>query len=237
MTLKRRLAALAAAVLAAPLIAVIVPASPASAHGWITSPPSRQEQCKSGAVANCGDIIYEPQSVEAPKGSMQCNGGGARFGVLNDDNKGWRVTSINSSTTFSWLNTARHNTADWQYYVDGRLHQSFNGNGAQPDERVNHTVTGLPGGRHKILAVWNVSNTVNAFYACVDVNVGGGSTPPPSNPPPSGGCPAAWGASTVYVAGNTVSYNGHKWTARYWTQSETPGTGGEWGPWQDNGAC
>ena len=73
MTLRRRLAAFAAAVITAPLIAVAFPAAPASAHGWITNPPSRQDQCFTGAVSNCGPIQYEPQSVEAPKGRKKAS--------------------------------------------------------------------------------------------------------------------------------------------------------------------
>lgn len=235
MTLRRRLAVLAAATLAAPLLTVIVSASPASAHGWVTSPPSRQDQCATGVVANCGTIQYEPQSVEAPKGSRSCSGGSS-FTVLNDDNKGWRVTSIGSSTTFTWRNTAMHRTLNWQYYVDGNLHQTFTNGNAQPPQIVNHPVTGLPSGRHKILAVWNIYDTAMAFYACVDVNVGGGGpTNPPTNPPPT--CGAAWSASAVYTGGMIVSHKARKYTARWWTQGEEPGTTGEWGVWQDNGAC
>lgn len=235
MTLRRRLAVLAAATLAAPLLTVIVSASPASAHGWVTSPPSRQDQCATGVVANCGTIQYEPQSVEAPKGSRSCSGGSS-FTVLNDDNKGWRVTSIGSSTTFTWRNTAMHRTLNWQYYVDGNLHQTFTNGNAQPPQIVNHPVTGLPSGRHKILAVWNIYDTAMAFYACVDVNVGGGGpTNPPTNPPPT--CGAAWSASAVYTGGMVVSHKARKYTARWWTQGEEPGTTGEWGVWQDNGAC
>jgi chitinase len=59
---------------------------------------------------------------------------------------------------------------------------------------------------------------------------GGGTTTPPA-----GGCPAAWNATSVYVNGNTVSYNGHKWTAKWWTQGDTPG--GSAGVWTDNGPC
>jgi hypothetical protein len=52
------------------------------------------------------------------------------------------------------------------------------------------------------------------------------------------GCTAApWSSSAVYVGGNTVSYNGHTWKAKWWTTGETPGTTGEWGVWQDLGAC
>ncbi|MEQ0560890.1 family 20 glycosylhydrolase [Amycolatopsis sp. NEAU-NG30] len=46
-----------------------------------------------------------------------------------------------------------------------------------------------------------------------------------------------WSASQVYTGGNVVSHNGHKWTAKWWTQGEEPGTTGQWGVWTDNGAC
>jgi hypothetical protein len=53
-----------------------------------------------------------------------------------------------------------------------------------------------------------------------------------------GSCPAAaWKASSVYVGGDTVSYGGHTWKAKWWTQGEQPGTTGEWGVWQDLGPC
>ncbi|MER7974613.1 carbohydrate-binding protein [Streptomyces sp. NPDC096080] len=69
-----------------------------------------------------------------------------------------------------------------------------------------------------------------------------GATPPDSPPtttPPSDpgtGCGTAWSASAVYTAGDEVSYGGHTWKAKWWTQNETPGAA-EWGPWQDEGAC
>ncbi|GAA0909641.1 lytic polysaccharide monooxygenase [Virgisporangium ochraceum] len=235
MSHRRRLAVLAAAILTAPLFTVILPASPASAHGWITNPASRQDQCATGAVANCGDVRYEPQSVEAEKGSRLCSGGG-RFSELDNESKGWQVQSIGSSASFTWRNTAMHRTLNWQYYVDGNLHQTFTNGNAQPPPQLSHQLTGLPGGRHKILAVWNILDTPMAFYACVDVNVngtggsgggGGGGNP----------CGPAWNASAVYTAGAVVSHNGRRYTARHWTQGETPGTGGQWGPWTDNGPC
>ncbi|HKN56561.1 MAG TPA: family 20 glycosylhydrolase, partial [Amycolatopsis sp.] len=46
-----------------------------------------------------------------------------------------------------------------------------------------------------------------------------------------------WSAGAVYTNGNAVSHNGHKWTAKWWTQNEEPGTTGEWGVWADNGPC
>ena len=62
----RRRTALPALTVAAVGASLFVAVAPASAHGYISSPPSRQANCVSGAVAGCGDIVYEPQSVEAP---------------------------------------------------------------------------------------------------------------------------------------------------------------------------
>ncbi|KAB5590252.1 hypothetical protein CTheo_6304 [Ceratobasidium theobromae] len=47
---------------------------------------------------------------------------------------------------------------------------------------------------------------------------------------------AAYGSATVYTGGQKCTYGGHLWTAKWWTQYETPSTGGS-GVWQDNGAC
>ncbi|MGF1236112.1 glycosyl hydrolase family 18 protein [Streptomyces sp. 2-6] len=51
-------------------------------------------------------------------------------------------------------------------------------------------------------------------------------------------CTAApWDKGAVYTGGQTVSYKGHNWKAKWWTTGEEPGTTGEWGVWQDLGAC
>src|SRR5918997_3805507 len=115
---------------AAVVASLFVAVSPAQAHGYVSSPPSRQAMCAQGRVADCGDLVYEPQSVEAPKGSMQCNGGGSRFAVLNDDSKGWPATSVGNNVTFSWTLTARHSTHSWEYFVGSTRIAVFNDGGA-----------------------------------------------------------------------------------------------------------
>lgn len=164
-------AALGGAVLA-PVVAVALPASSASAHGYVSSPPSRQAQCAEGIVS-CGPIKWEPQSVEGPKGLKSCSGGNARFAELDDDSKGWVVTPVSSTTTFTWTLTARHATSTWQYFVGDRKIAEFNDHGKQPNATVTHQVNfGDLRGRQKVLAVWNIADTANAFYTCIDVNVG-----------------------------------------------------------------
>jgi chitinase len=82
----------------------------------------------------------------------------------------------------------------------------------------------------------------------------GVATPPP--PPPTSSTPtttppttstssssggggtctaAAWSSTTAYNGGAVVSYNGHQWTAKWWTEADTPG--GAAGVWTDNGPC
>lgn len=91
-------------------------------------------------------------------------------------------------------------------------------------------------GRALIYAIWQRTDSAEAFYACSDVDYGGGPTPPPTTPP--GGCTApAWSPVVVYTGGNLVSHNGHNWKAKWWTQNEEPGTTGEWGVWADQGVC
>jgi chitinase len=63
-------------------------------------------------------------------------------------------------------------------------------------------------------------------------------TTPPTDPttPPADCSAAAWSSSTVYTGGNTVSYSGKVYQAKWWTLGETPGAA-EWGPWALVGTC
>lgn len=49
---------------------VFANAESASAHGYIESPKSRALLCAERVNTDCGAVIYEPQSLEAPKGSL-----------------------------------------------------------------------------------------------------------------------------------------------------------------------
>ncbi|MFE0702237.1 lytic polysaccharide monooxygenase [Streptomyces sp. NPDC058872] len=233
----KRWVAVAIGALVAPLLAVSLPAGTANAHGWVTSPGSRQEQCASGTV-NCGEITYEPQSVEGPKGLHSCSGGNAQFAELDDDSKAWHVTPVTTSQAFTWHFTARHATDNWQYFIGGQKIAEFDGHGAQPPAELSHQVDfGSFTGRQKVLAVWNIADTGNAFYACIDVNVGGTDDGGDDGGDP-GACTApAWNPESIYVGGDKVSRADHDWRAKWWTTGEEPGTTGEWGVWEDLGAC
>lgn len=221
-------------VAAGAVAATLTVAAPAQAHGYVSAPPSRQALCAQGRVPDCGQIKYEPQSVEGPKGLRSCNAGIAQFAVLNDDSRGWPATSVGSSLTFTWVNTARHATSNWEYWIGNTRVGVVNGNNQQPGATVSHNVNlGGFSGRQKILAVWNISDTANAFYSCIDVQIGGGGGPAPTptptptptasptprptptttptTPPAPGG---SWTAGRAYQVGEQVTYGGQTYRCR-----------------------
>ncbi|MFI6272146.1 lytic polysaccharide monooxygenase [Micromonospora zamorensis] len=218
-------------VAAGAVAATLTVAAPAQAHGYVSAPPSRQALCAQGRVPDCGQIKYEPQSVEGPKGLRSCNAGIAQFAVLNDDSRGWPATSVGSSLTFTWVNTARHATSNWEYWIGNTRVGVVNGNNQQPGATVSHNVNlGGFSGRQKILAVWNISDTANAFYSCIDVQIGGGGSNPtptptpttsptprptptatPTTPPAPGG---SWTTGRAYQVGDQVTYGGATYRCR-----------------------
>ncbi|MFE3068623.1 lytic polysaccharide monooxygenase [Streptomyces sp. NPDC059247] len=169
----------------------------AQGHGYTDSPVSRQQLCGNGTVRNCGQIQWEPPSVEGLKGFPSrgpadgriCAGGNGRFSELDDPRGGnWPATSLTAGQnhTFLWRISARHATTDFRYYVtkdgwdptkpltradlDPQPFLTVPFGGRQPGATVTHTgVLPQKTGRHLILGVWTIADTGNAFYACSDV--------------------------------------------------------------------
>lgn len=180
------------------VVTVLATAQPAQAHGYTTSPTSRQLHCKQGNMTNCGPIVWEPQSVEGLKGFPQagpadgkiCSGAVGRFSQLDEPRNGtWPAARVNAGQnfTFSWTFTAAHRTTNFRYFItrngwnpnapltraqlEPQPFLTVPMNGRQPNWTEHHQGT-LPSGKtghHLILAVWDVYDTANAFYACSDV--------------------------------------------------------------------
>ncbi|HEU5332662.1 MAG TPA: carbohydrate-binding protein [Actinocrinis sp.] len=98
-------------------------------------------------------------------------------------------------------------------------------------------------GSHQWTAKWwtqgdipgnNAQNVWTDNGACT----GGGSSASASPTSGSGGScsAAAWVSTTAYNGGAVVSYGGHTWTAKWWTQGDIPGNNAQ-NVWTDNGAC
>lgn len=123
-------------------------------------------------------------------------------------------------------------------------------------EQVNLTVSGAPAGVTASLSPASVtaggsstltlSTTQAAASGTYRINVTGtspsGSHATAYTLTVTGGSGSqctkpAWASGTIYTGGQEVSYKGHNWKAKWWTTGEEPGTTGEWGVWQDLGAC
>ncbi|AYA39130.1 lytic polysaccharide monooxygenase [Xenorhabdus nematophila] len=171
-----------------------------SHHGYIDSPPSRALLCSTriSLNKNCGPIMYEPQSVEGPKGFPQggppdgkiASAGISQFNQLNEQGANrWHHVTINKGINdFKWTLTARHSTTSWQFFITKpdwdpnkpltRAQFDLNpfcehfDNGKQPAQNVSLTCN-VPerSGYHVILGVWTISDTNNAFYQVIDVDI------------------------------------------------------------------
>jgi chitin-binding protein len=101
-------------------------------HGYVTTPASRAYWCAQNKPgSNCGAIMYEPQSVEGPKGFPEvgppdgqlASGGHGKFAQLDSpnapDGKPWRATAVTAGAPFRfrWWLTQPHRTARWHYWI------------------------------------------------------------------------------------------------------------------------
>ncbi|KOV57996.1 chitin-binding protein [Streptomyces sp. NRRL WC-3618] len=111
--------------------AFVLTTGAASGHGYTDLPISRQKLCQNGTVTGCGDIQWEPQSVEGPKGfpaagpadGRICSANHTNFGALDQPRTpsggAWPATALTGGQryTFRWQFTAVHATTDFTYYV------------------------------------------------------------------------------------------------------------------------
>ncbi|MDQ6418151.1 lytic polysaccharide monooxygenase [Paenibacillus sp. LHD-117] len=201
----------------------------ASAHGYVDSPASRSILCKQGVNTDCGNIIYEPQSLETTKGFPQAGPPDGKIASANgafpkldeQSNTRWSKVQISPGTrTFTWKFTANHATTSFRYFITKTnwnpnsaltrdqfeltpfCTQTYNG--AQPPMTYSHDCN-VPSrtGYHVILAVWDVDNTANAFYNAIDVQF---PTGPADTTAPT--APSNLAASNVGTTSATLAWSG-----------------------------
>ncbi|MEC2867315.1 lytic polysaccharide monooxygenase [Bacillus bombysepticus] len=193
-------------ILASGILGTMIIPQNAYAHGFVEKPGSRAALCSQtyGALnLNCGEIMYEPQSLEAPKGFPQ-NGpvdgkiasAGGKFGGILDQqtaDRWFKNTITGGENTFTWHYTAAHLTSQWHYYItkkgwnpnkpltraDFEPIGTVKHDGSAASNNLSHKIH-VPtdrNGYHVILAVWDVADTANAFYNVIDVNLINGDKP------------------------------------------------------------
>lgn len=185
------------------------------AHGYVSKPESRGLLCKMGKNTKCGGVMYEPQSLEGLNGYPARGPANGRIASANQDsfseldqqapNRWSQVNIPTGANDFTWTFTANHTTRNFRYYITKNgwnpatplSRQSFeakpfcevDGQLKKPPMQVTHkcNVPNDHQGQHIILAVWDIGDTVNAFYNVIDANIGAGQpiTAPPPPPPPS----------------------------------------------------
>ncbi|MFJ7950933.1 lytic polysaccharide monooxygenase [Lysinibacillus sp. NPDC096418] len=171
-----------------------------NAHGFVEKPVSRAALCSSNYGAlnlSCGEIRYQPQSLEAPKGFPQggpvdgkiASAGGLFGGILDQQSfdRWFKNTITGGENTFTWKYTASHATSKWHYYITKKDWDpnkpltravlepigEVQHNGSMSSNNLSHKIN-VPtdrSGYHVILAVWDVADTRNAFYSVIDVNL------------------------------------------------------------------
>jgi len=135
--------------------------------------------------------------------------------IGQNDTQGEIFTLANASSVLSFANA--HGITELSFWSAGR-----DNGGCAGQTYASPSCSGLSQSQ------WQFTTTFQPFTP-------GGIVVPP--PPPPGSCTAAaWSSSTAYVGGSAVSYNGHKWTAKWWTQGDIPGNNGQ-AVWVDDGNC
>ncbi|WP_436897300.1 lytic polysaccharide monooxygenase [Acinetobacter gyllenbergii] len=193
------------------LVLPIIP-SLVFAHGYVLKPESRAYACKLNKNTQCGSIVWEPQSLEAPKGFPQsgppdgqiANANLSQFSELNAQSPTrWVKTNLpTGANDFTWQFTAQHVTQGWRYFItkqgwnpsaplargsfDLNPFCTVDGKYQKPASVETHRcyVPADRSGYHVILAVWDIGDTSNAFYNVIDVNVGSGRPTTPVDPQP-----------------------------------------------------
>ncbi|MFD0672756.1 lytic polysaccharide monooxygenase [Cohnella sp. GCM10027633] len=195
--------AIAIGFMALGLACMLAFAGQASAHGYIESPASRTLLCQQGLNKDCGQIQYEPQSVEG-KGNFPAEGpadgqiaGGGHYSELDaqTSNRWKKVDMKGGLSSFKWKFSANHVTKEWKYYItksgwdpnkpltrdqlESKPFCTIDGGNKQPAMTVTHQcmVPTDRTGYHIILGVWEIGDTANAFYQAIDVNLTQGDGP------------------------------------------------------------
>lgn len=214
----------------------------ASAHGYVEKPISRGLQGVldrdtfgwSYADNLYGDVINEPQSLEAPKGFPMhgpkdgeiASAGkvlGSKLDIQTSDQ--WvKQDMVGGLNSFTWHYTMPHATTKWNYYItkkDWNSNKELTRADFEPLREVEHDGSlasnnpthqvNIPtdrNGYHVILATWDVADTPMAFYNVIDVNLKNDGDPEPN---PETGLPTSpKNIEASYITTNSVDLS---WSA------------------------
>ena len=212
----RRKAAGVAVLGFAPLVLTTVAASPAAAHGSMSSPVSRvsacfaegpesptSAACKAAVKASGAQAFYDWNEVNIPDAAGKhrdiipdgelCSAGREKYRGLDLPREDWPASKLSSGQhTFEYEATAPHEGSFALYITkdgyDPSTPLKWSDLESKPFAKVKdpelkggkYLIEGkVPkkSGRHLVYAVWQRSDSPEAFYSCSDVTFGGGAAP------------------------------------------------------------
>ncbi len=83
-------------------------------------------------------------------------------------------------------------------------------------------------GRHVVYAIWQRSDSPEAFYSCSDVILGPAALITPTPLPPSLCNALNYSPAVEYRAGDRAVYENQEWEAKWWVKGGLPGRDGAW---------
>jgi chitin-binding protein len=149
-----------------------------------------------------------------PDGQL-CSAGDPKFGALDRPTPAWLATELRPGRqTFSWVLNAPHATQYYRFYltkpgydVSAPLRWSdlelIHDSGPRPAAKLERFTVDVPArtGRHVVYAIWQRSDSPEAFYACSDVVFGAAGQVPltPAMPDESANQPGSSGGGTDHA--------------------------------------
>jgi len=175
---------------------------------------------------------------------MLCSGGTEKYAGLNLARSDWKATQVkaNEPYTFKFFESAPHQTKYFKYYITKDSYdlttplgwddlELLCEEGAQNSDANHEFTCTMPDkeGKHILYAVWQRSDSMEAFYSCSDIDFSN-----TIDTTTSGVDIKAWESSKTYTAGMKVSYESAIYEAQWWSQNEVPGSK-EYGAWKKVG--
>jgi len=232
---------------------------------WLENPETPDTlACKDAIAAGGTQPIYDWNEINQPNanGDSQavipdgqlCSGGRGKYAAFDAPRTDWALTFLPDSGTYTFVYDAYvpHNQGYFELYVTNDEYDFTEAlkwsdleyppfaTFIEPPliDGAYYMEAELPegkSGRHIIYAIWQRTDSPEAFYSCSDVWFGNSPTPVATAPP---ACEwPEWDSSIIYEENDMVTYNSQVWRSKWNNGGTEPSTAGTTNPWEFNGDC
>ncbi len=180
------------------------------------------EKYSFGFIAQPGNASVKPSNIKL-NGTTLTTPSANTNPTANDDAV---TTNVNTAALINPL--ANDSDADGDTIFLAAISQPVHGSAVQSGNSVTYTPSkdyiGTDSFKYTI-----GDDKGGTASATINITIQNSSTPSSTY--------GAWDAVKAYIAGDRISYNGHNYEAKWWTQGENPSTSGQWGVWKDLGSA